>query len=92
MSRIAPMPITLEEGEKGNLLMNVFKLMLLTLFRLAFFGVLKVALVIYIMFLPNAPFAGIAQEGDGHAGNTAVNAAREAGGPVASLKRHAFFS
>jgi len=73
MSRIAPVPITLEEGEKG-LLMNVFKLMLLTLLSLAFFGVLKVALVIYIMFLPNAPVAGIAQEGDGHTGDTAVSA------------------
>jgi hypothetical protein len=92
MSKIAPVPITLEEGEKGNLLMNVFKLMLLTLFRLAFFGVLKVALVIYIMFLPNAPVAGIAQEGDAHTGDTAVSAAREAEGAVVSLKGEALFS
>jgi hypothetical protein len=88
-SRIEPVPIALEEGKKGNLVMNILKLVLLTLFRLAFFGVLKVVLVVYILFLPDSPLAGVAQEDDGHTGDTA-NAAQGAGIVPASLRRDAF--
>jgi hypothetical protein len=45
--------------------MNIFKLVLLSSLRLAFFGVLKVALFIYIIFVPDSPLVGVAPDGDG---------------------------
>jgi hypothetical protein len=89
--RSSPQTSFSREGIR-DLVMTIFKLVLLTLLRLVFFGVIKVALVVYILFLPDSPVAGIVQEGDGHTGDTAVNAAQEAGAPVASLTRDAFSS
>jgi hypothetical protein len=91
-SRTEPVPIALEEGKKENLAMNILKLVLLTIFRLAFIGVLKVALVIYTLFLPDSPLAGVVQDGDSHTGDTAANATQEAGILSASLRRDAFSS
>jgi hypothetical protein len=71
--------------------MSIFKLVLLTLFRLVFFGVIKVALVVYILFLPDSPLAAIAQDGDSATGDTA-DAAQEAGVVPASLRPDAFSS
>jgi hypothetical protein len=70
--------------------MNIFKLVLLSSLRLAFFGVLKVALFVYIPFLPDSPLVGIPPEGDRRTGNTAANAAQEAGVTPRSLRRDAF--
>jgi hypothetical protein len=83
---------SVREGKKGNLAMNSFKLVLLSSLRLAFVGVLKVALFVYILFLPDSPLVGIAPEGDRRTGNTAANAAQEAGAAPATLRRDAFFS
>jgi hypothetical protein len=71
--------------------MNIFKLVLLTLFRLVFFGVLKIALVVYILFLPDPPLAAIAQDGDSATGDTA-DAAQEASVVPASLRPDTFSS
>jgi hypothetical protein len=67
IDRTEPVPIALEEGKKGNLAMDILKLVLLALVRLAVCGVLKFALVVYILFLPNSPLGGVAQESDSHA-------------------------
>jgi len=56
------------------------------------FRVLKVALVIYTLFLPDSPLAGVAQDSDSHTGDAAANAAQEAGILPASLRRDAFSS
>jgi hypothetical protein len=72
--------------------MSTFKLVLLSSLRLAFFSVLKVALFIYIIFLPDSPHVGVAQDGDGRAGDSAANAAQEADVTPTSLRRNAFSS
>jgi hypothetical protein len=72
--------------------MNIFKLVLLSSLRLAFFGVLKVSLFIYIIVLPDTPLVGVEPDGDGRAGDTASNAAQEAGVTPRSLRRGAFSS
>jgi hypothetical protein len=71
---------------------NIFKLVLLSSLRLAFFGFLKVALFIYIIVLPDSPVVGAAPDGDGRTGDTASNAAQEAGVTPRSLRRNAFSS
>jgi hypothetical protein len=88
-----PASITsVREGKKGNLAMNIFKLVLLSSLRLAFFGVLKVALFIYIIFVPDSTLVGVAPDGDRRAGDTASNAAQGAGVTPRSLRRDAFSS
>lgn len=70
--------------------MNIFTLVLLSSLRFAFVGVLKAALFIYTLFLPDSPLAGVAQDGDGRTGDTAANATQEVGVTPASLRRNAF--
>jgi hypothetical protein len=50
----------LERRAKGNFAMDILKFVLLAIIRLAVCGVLKVALVVYILFLPNSPLGGVA--------------------------------
>jgi hypothetical protein len=72
--------------------MNILKLALLGSLRLAFFSMLKVALFVYILFLPDSPFVGVEPEGEGRIGNTASNAAQEARATPPSGKRDAVSS
>jgi hypothetical protein len=51
--------------------MNIVKSMLRASLRITFFGVLKAALFIYILFLPDSPYVAKAPDGDGFAGVTA---------------------
>jgi hypothetical protein len=50
--------------------MNILKLALLGSLRIAFFGILKVALCAYTLFLSDTAFAGTAREGNGQASDT----------------------
>ena len=72
--------------------MNIFTALLLSSLRLAFFGVLKVALSIYILFLSDSPLGGAASDDDGRTRDTASNAAHEASVTPTSLGRNAFSS
>jgi hypothetical protein len=53
---------------------NILKRALLGSLRIAFFGALKVALCVYILFLPDATFAGSEQQRGGQMGETASGA------------------
>jgi hypothetical protein len=44
--------------------MRIFKLVLLSLFRLTSFGVLKATFFVYIWSRPDAPFVSVASQGD----------------------------
>jgi hypothetical protein len=72
--------------------MNIFKLVLLSSLTFVFFGVLRAALFIYILLLPDSPLGGVAPDGDVRTRDSASNAAQEAGVTPTSLKRNAFFS
>lgn len=72
--------------------MNIFKLVLFSSLAFIFFGVLRAALFLYILFLPDSPLAGVAPDGDVRTGDAASNAAQKAGIAPTSLKRNAFFS
>jgi hypothetical protein len=50
--------------------MNILKLALLGSLRIAFFGILKVALCAYTLFLSDTAFVGTAREGNGQASDT----------------------
>ena len=56
--------------------MNILKRALLGSLRIAFFGALKAALCVFILFLPDATFAGTEQRG-GQMGKTASSATPE---------------
>jgi hypothetical protein len=44
--------------------MNIFKLALRSSLTFAFFGILRAALFIYVLFLPDSPQAGVVPNGD----------------------------
>jgi hypothetical protein len=69
--------------------MDVFKLVLLALVRLATGGILKAALIVYIWSRPGAPHGGAVPPPIGHTGTAASTAKLEAG--VAPTSRDAFF-
>lgn len=62
--------------------MKILKVALLGSLRFVFFCALKAALIIYILFLPDPPLAGVALEDDGRntnrAGDPRSNASQEA--------------
>jgi hypothetical protein len=58
--------------------LNILKIVLLCSLRVAFFASLKVALLGYILFLPDTAFASAVPEGNGTAGDIASSARTEA--------------
>ena len=77
---------------KKELVMNIFKLVLLSSLTFIFFGVLRAALFLYILMLPDSPLVGVAPNGDVRKGDAATNAAQETGVTPTSLTRNAFSS
>ena len=57
--------------------MNILKRALLGSLRIAFFVALKAALCVFILFLPDATFAGTEQQRGGQMGKTASSATPE---------------
>ena len=72
--------------------MNIFKLVLLSSLTFVIFGVLRAALFIYILFLPDSPLVAVVPDGDVRTGDVASNAAQETGVMRTSLRRDAFSS
>jgi hypothetical protein len=70
--------------------MDVFKLVLLALVRLATGGILKAALIVYIWSRPGAPHDGAVPPVAGRTGIAASSVEKEAG--VAPTSRGAFLS
>jgi hypothetical protein len=64
---------------KKELVMNILKLVLLSSLTFVFFGVLRAALFIYILLLPDSPLVGVAPDGNVRTGDAASNAALRAG-------------
>jgi hypothetical protein len=54
--------------------MNIFKLVLLSSLTFVFFGILRAALFIYILLLPDSPLGGVAPDGDVRTRDSASNA------------------
>ena len=57
-------------GDEKELLMNVFKFVLLTSIRFAFVVVLKAVLFVYTLSLSDGPLVGITPECDSRTGDT----------------------
>jgi len=51
--------------------MTILKLALIGSLRIVVMGSLKVALLVYAIFLPDTPFAGTVPEGNGYVGDNA---------------------